>query len=86
MKTSLLFLLFPIASTILTADAPSHELTAGFWNSSHFVRSFMGDYGFRSEVEPRISKSEQLILQEVVAKAENKLDEAKKKIKMFNKK
>ena len=36
----------------------------------------MGDYGFRSEVEPRISKSEQLILQEVVAKAENKLDEA----------
>ena len=76
MKTSLLFLLFPIASTILTADAPSHELTAGFWNSSHFVRSFMGDYGFRSEVEPRISKSEQLILQEVVAKAENKLDEA----------
>jgi hypothetical protein len=31
----------------------------------------MGDYGFRSEVEPRIDKSEQFILREVVAKAEN---------------
>lgn len=36
----------------------------------------MGDYGFRSEVEPRISKSEQFVLREVRAKAENQLDEA----------
>ena len=36
----------------------------------------MGDYGFRSEVEPRIDKSEQFILREVVAKAENQLEEA----------
>ena len=36
----------------------------------------MGDYGFRSEIEPRISKSEQSVLREVVAKAENQLVEA----------
>jgi tetratricopeptide (TPR) repeat protein len=36
----------------------------------------MGDYGFRSEIEPRINKSEQFILKEVIAKAENQLDEA----------
>ena len=36
----------------------------------------MGDYGFRSEVELRYSKSEQFILREVVAKAENQLDDA----------
>ena len=35
----------------------------------------MGDYGFRSEVEPRIDKSEQFILREVV-KAENQLEDA----------
>ena len=36
----------------------------------------MGDYGFRTEVEPRISKSEQLILREIIAKSENQLDDA----------
>ena len=36
----------------------------------------MGDYGFRSEVEPRISKSESFILCEVIAKSENNLEEA----------
>ena len=36
----------------------------------------MGDYGFRSEVEPRISKSESFILREVIAKSENNLEEA----------
>jgi tetratricopeptide (TPR) repeat protein len=55
---------------------PSYELTQDFWNNPNFVRSFMGDYGFRSEIEPRYSKSEQGILREVIAKAENQLDEA----------
>ena len=36
----------------------------------------MGDYGFRSEVEPRISKTESFILREVIAKSENNLEEA----------
>ena len=36
----------------------------------------MGDYGFRSEVEPRISKSENFILREVIAKSENNFEEA----------
>ena len=60
----------------LTAKAPPPELTQDFWNDPAFVRGFMGDYGFRSEVEPRIDKSEQFILREVVAKAENQLEDA----------
>lgn len=56
--------------------APLPQLTQDFWNDPAFVKGFMGDYGFRSEVEPRIDKSEQFILREVVAKAENQLGEA----------
>ena len=36
----------------------------------------MGEYGFRSEIEPKISRSEQEVLRQVVAKAENQLLEA----------
>jgi tetratricopeptide (TPR) repeat protein len=56
--------------------APNPSLTKDFWNSPQFVQSFMGSYGFRSEIEPRISKAEQYLLREVVAKAENQLEEA----------
>lgn len=58
------------------ALAPQPELTKDFWNNPSFVRSFMGDYGFRSEIEPKISRSEQEILRQVVAKAENQLIDA----------
>ena len=61
---------------LIWGKAPPPELTQGFWNDPAFVRGFMGDYGFRSEVEPRIDKAEQFILREVVAKAENQLEEA----------
>ncbi len=61
---------------VLMGKAPLPELTQDFWNDPAFVRGFMGDYGFRSEVEPRIDKSEQFILREVVAKAENQLEQA----------
>lgn len=60
----------------LFANAPLPSLTQDFWNDPAFIRGFMGDYGFRSEVEPRIDKSEQFILREVVAKAENQLEDA----------
>jgi tetratricopeptide (TPR) repeat protein len=60
----------------LHANAPLPSLTQDFWNDPAFIRGFMGDYGFRSEVEPRIDKSEQFILREVVAKAENQLEDA----------
>jgi tetratricopeptide (TPR) repeat protein len=60
----------------LSARAPAPELTQGFWNDPAFIRGFMGDYGFRSEVEPRIDKEEQFILREVIAKAENRMEEA----------
>ena len=36
----------------------------------------MGSYGFRSEIEPTISKAEQYLLREVIAKAEGQLEEA----------
>ncbi len=60
----------------LISRAPTPELTQSFWNDPAFVRAFMGDYGFRSEVEPRIDKAEQFILREVVAKAENQMEQA----------
>ena len=60
----------------LFSRAPAPELTQDFWNDPAFVRGFMGDYGFRSEIEPRIDKAEQFILREVVAKAENQMEEA----------
>ena len=67
------FLLFP---SLLAGMAPKPELTRDFWNNPSFVRSFMGEYGFRSEIEPKISRSEQEVLRQVVAKAENQLLEA----------
>ena len=63
-------------SHFVLALPPKPELTRDFWNNPSFVKSFMGDYGFRSEIEPRISKAEQSVLAEVVAKAENQLGEA----------
>ena len=70
------FIFVPLFLVLVEAKAPLPELTQDFWNDPAFVRGFMGDYGFRSEVEPRIDKSEQFILREVIAKAENQLEEA----------
>ena len=56
--------------------APEPSLTKDFWNSPEFVKSFMGSYGFRADIEPRITKSEQFLLREVVAKSENQIEEA----------
>ena len=56
--------------------APAPELTEDFWNSPSFVRSFIGDYGFRAEIEPKINNAEKTIIKEVIAKAENQLDDA----------
>ena len=75
MKVTLLLLLI-IPFIVVSANAPSFELTKDFWNNPTFVRSFMGDYGFRTEIEPRISKAESFVLREVIAKSENQLDEA----------
>lgn len=74
MKLFVLILFF--YSHFVLALPPKPELTRDFWNNPSFVKSFMGDYGFRSEIEPRISKTEQSVLAEVVAKAENQLGEA----------
>ena len=69
-------LFLPIFALVVMGKAPPPQLTQDFWNDPAFIKGFMGDYGFRSEVEPRIDKSEQFILREVVAKAENQLEEA----------
>ena len=75
MKTVFLFLVI-VPVFAVSANAPSFELTKDFWNNPTFVRSFMGDYGFRTEIEPRISKAESFIIREVIAKSENQLEEA----------
>ena len=77
MKANSSFLIFLfVTMQALFAKAPLPELTQDFWNDPAFVRGFMGDYGFRSEVEPRVDKAEQFILREVVAKAENQMEQA----------
>lgn len=42
-------------------DAAQNEL-AHFWNNPEFVKSFMGSYGFASEIEPKLSPEEQVFL------------------------
>ncbi len=78
MKMSLAWL--PACANLLLAlgipAAPEHRLTREFWNSPEFVRSFVGDYGFRSEIEPKVSRAEQQLLREVVTKAQINLNEA----------
>ena len=77
MKARLIIMATLLAGvTGLAGRAPAPALTQGFWNDPAFIRGFMGDYGFRSEVEPRIDKEEQFILREVIAKAENRMEEA----------
>ena len=71
--TCLLFFTFNLS---LIGTAPVPELTKDFWNSPEFVRSFMGDYGFRTDIEPKVTSIEQSVLREVIAKAENQIDEA----------
>jgi Flp pilus assembly protein TadD len=75
MKAIYLHLLL-LLGTSLASKVPPFELTKDFWNNPTFVRSFMGDYGFRSEIEPKISKAESFILREVIAKSENQIEEA----------
>jgi len=70
------YLIFAFPLLLSFGFAPDPALTTEFWNSPPFVRSFMGSYGFRSEIEPRINKSEQFILREVVAKSENQIEDA----------
>ena len=52
MKKIILYFLLLQATIFAWSTPPSYELTQDFWNNPNFVRSFMGDYGFRSEVEP----------------------------------
>ena len=68
--------IFAALFTSALGAAPEHSLTREFWNSPAFVRSFMGDYGFRADVEPKVSKTEQTLLREVSARAANELPAA----------
>ncbi len=42
-----------------------------FWSSPRFLRSFVGDYGFRPEIEPRVDRHEQDLLRKVVSQAQS---------------
>ncbi|MFP6901800.1 MAG: tetratricopeptide repeat protein [Opitutales bacterium] len=48
----------------------SHALGNEFWSSPDFIRSFIGDYGFRSQIEPRIDRKEQELLRKVISQAQ----------------
>ena len=73
-QCSLLLALVIAAAKLFSV--PEHRLTREFWTSPEFVKSFMGDYGFRTEVEPKVTRSEQQMIWEVVAKAQKDLQEA----------
>ena len=49
----------------------SHALGREFWSSPRFLRSFVGDYGFRATIEPRVDRQEQTLLRKVVSQAQN---------------
>ncbi|MBO93521.1 MAG: hypothetical protein CMI32_01300 [Opitutales bacterium] len=49
----------------------SHALGRDFWSSPRFLRSFVGDYGFRPKIEPRIDRKELDLLSKVVSQAQN---------------
>ena len=71
----LIITLFFFCSHFVFALPPKPELTQDFWNNPSFVKSFMGDYGFRSEIEPQ-NKQSRTICFGRTAKAENQLAEA----------
>ena len=73
---ALILILLTCPWLCVLGSAPDPDLTKEFWNSPQFIQSFMASYGFRSEIEPKISKSEQSLLKEVIAKAENQLEDA----------
>ena len=49
----------------------SHVLGREFWSSPRFIRSFVGDYGFRAGIEPKVDRKEQDLLRKVVSQAQN---------------
>ncbi len=62
------------------------QATADFWNSPEFVKTFMGNYGFRSEVEPKFNNLEEQkyyteILELLRENPEGAIESLKKQIK-----
>ncbi|MFP6855077.1 MAG: tetratricopeptide repeat protein, partial [Opitutales bacterium] len=49
----------------------SRALGRDFWSSPRFIKSFVGDYGFRTAIEPRVERKEQELLRKVVSQAQN---------------
>lgn len=72
------FLLATASSEFASAQAKNPDLLPlgqalgrDFWSSPRFIRSFVGDYGFRTAIEPRVDRKEQELLRKVVSQAQN---------------
>ena len=72
------FLLATAGSEFASAPAKNPDLLPlgqalgrDLWSSPRFIRSFVGDYGFRTAIEPRVDRKEQELLRKVVSQAQN---------------
>lgn len=64
------------------SSAISFKATADFWNNPEFVKTFMGNYGFRSEVEPKFNNlEEQKFYTEILDLLRDKPEEAMQGLK-----
>jgi tetratricopeptide (TPR) repeat protein len=59
-----------------TLSAAPFELTRDFWRSQAFRDNFMGSYGFRTDVEPRITSEERDFFQELVPVIQENINRA----------
>lgn len=74
MKLNVILLTLICSASALSAIP--HELTRDFWRSQQFRDNFMGTYGFRTDVEPRITSEERDFFQELVPLIESNINRA----------
>ena len=74
-KSALLLIHLSTAASLLEAQV--YPLSENTWENPEFVKRFLGSYGIDSQVEPKISDEELVILQSVAEYAsQDKMDDA----------
>ena len=80
LKTLPFLLVMVVAGQSLLAQDETMEalplkaaLGNDFWSHPRFLQSFLGDYGFRTEVEPGVDQAEREVLRKVVSQAPDDL-------------
>ena len=74
-KSALLLIHLSTAASLLEAQV--YPLSENTWENPEFVKRFLGSYGIDSQVEPKISDDELVILQSVAEYAsQDKMDDA----------